>query len=86
MTAQLRRAALSVPTNLAEGQGRFGTREALRYTRIAAGSLAEVDYLLFYARERGYLDPDEYAHLMQLRQHASRLIVRLIRALAIARR
>ncbi len=81
LTSQLRRASLSVPTNLAEGQGRFGPRDALWFTRIAAGSLVEVDYLLFFAKEKGYLDPEIHDRLIVRRRHASRLINRLARSL-----
>lgn len=81
LTSQLRRAALSVPTNLAEGQARFGSREALRHARIAAGSLAEVDYLLLFAHECGYLPKVDYVRLLRLRRHASRLVYKLSRAL-----
>lgn len=82
LTSQLRRAALSVPTNLAEGQGRFGPREALRFARIAAGSLAEVDYLLFFAKERGYLNSGDYENLSEKRASTNRIITKLIRSLA----
>jgi four helix bundle protein len=81
LSSQLRRAALSVPTNLAEGQGRWVPREALRFARIAAGSLTEVDYLLFFALERGYLDAATHEHLAGKRKHASRLIGGLVRSL-----
>ncbi|MCH7490695.1 MAG: four helix bundle protein [Gemmatimonadetes bacterium] len=81
LTSQLRRASLSVPTNLAEGQARYGPREALRFARIAAGSLAEVDYLLFFAKEKGYLDHQSHERLIAHRRHASRLINKLIRSL-----
>ena len=81
LSSQLRRAALSVPTNLAEGQGRYGPREALRFTRIAFGSLTEVDYLLLFAKERGYLDTSTYERLTKKRTHTSRVITTLIRSL-----
>ncbi|MDH3458657.1 MAG: four helix bundle protein [Gemmatimonadota bacterium] len=81
LASRLRRAALSVPTNIAEGQARYGAREALRYTRIASGSLTEVDYLLLFAREKGYLDQPAYRRLDDLRTHAARLVIRLIRSL-----
>jgi four helix bundle protein len=81
LTSQLRRAALSIPTNLVEGRARFGPREYLRFVRIAAGSCAEVDYLLYFAREMTYLSPEQYAHLDQLRRSATRLIGRLARSL-----
>ena len=82
LTSQLRRAVLSVPTNLAEGQGRFGKREALRFARIAAGSLTEVDYLLFFAKERGYLSTRNYEQLSEKHANANRIITKLIRSLA----
>jgi four helix bundle protein len=46
LTSQLRRAAASIPTNLAEGSGRGTTRELAQFVQIAAGSASEVDYLL----------------------------------------
>ena len=57
LTAQTRRAALSVPTNIAEGAAKRGPRELRRYLDIALGSLSELSYLLFFSKERGLLDP-----------------------------
>ncbi|MFQ5702714.1 MAG: four helix bundle protein [Gemmatimonadales bacterium] len=82
--SQLRRASLSVPTNLAEGQSLYGPKQALRYARIAAGSLGEVDYLLLVAKEKRYLDSTVYDRLLAKRKHASRLIAKLIRSLRTA--
>ena len=84
LSSQLRRAALSAPTNLAEGRARYGSREYLRHVRIAAGSLAEVDYLLFFAMESRYLTPEEHTRLRQMRRKASSLVHRL--ALSLDRR
>jgi four helix bundle protein len=81
LTSQLRRAALSVPTNLVEGQARYGSREALRFTRIAAASLLETDYLLLFALESGHLSRDEHARLSGLRSQTSRLVYGLVRSL-----
>lgn len=55
LTSQIRRAALSVPTNIAEGSAKRGRREFGRYLDIALGSLAELSYLLLFARDRGLL-------------------------------
>lgn len=51
LTGQIRRACASVPANIAEGCGRNGTAELLRFLHIAMGSASELDYHLFLARD-----------------------------------
>jgi four helix bundle protein len=58
LTAQIRRAAISAPTNIAEGAAKRGPRELRRYLDIALGSLSEVSYLLRFTRDRGILNDD----------------------------
>ena len=55
LTSQIRRAALSVPTNIAEGSKRIGRQDYARFLNIAEGSLAETEYLLMVSRDLGYL-------------------------------
>ncbi len=55
MRAQLRRAAVSVPTNIAEGSKRQGRADYARFLNTAEGSLAETLSLLFLSRDLGYL-------------------------------
>src|SRR5712691_13134491 len=55
LTSQLRRAVLSVPTNIAEGSKRHTNPEYARFLNIAEGSLAETEYLLMVSRDLGYL-------------------------------
>jgi four helix bundle protein len=55
LTSQLRRAVLSVPTNIAEGSKRHANPEYSRFLNIAEGSLAETEYLLMVSRDLGYL-------------------------------
>jgi len=55
VTSQLRRAATSVPTNLAEGSKRRHPREYARFINIAEASLAETEYLLILSQDLGYL-------------------------------
>src|SRR2546428_291016 len=56
LSSQLRRAVLSVPTNIVEGYSRKGDRELARFVDIALGSLAEVKYLLHFSKDLGYFD------------------------------
>ena len=54
LTAQMRRAAVSVPSNIAEGQARHGTREFLQFLSHAGGSLAELETQLLLSVDLGY--------------------------------
>jgi four helix bundle protein len=63
ITSQLRRAALSVPTNIVEGYSRRGDRELGRFLDIALGSLAEVKYLLHFSNSMQYLSGVDYSTL-----------------------
>jgi four helix bundle protein len=56
LTSQLRRAAMSVPANIAEGFKKRGTRDKLRFFNIAQGSLEESRYFLILVRDLGYAD------------------------------
>jgi four helix bundle protein len=57
---QLRRAAYSVPANIAEGSARDSKRDYLRFLFIALGSLKETEYFLFLARDLGYLSNEDF--------------------------
>src|SRR3990170_3468129 len=60
LRAQLRRAAASVPTNIAEGCGRGGDNDFARFVQIALGSASETEYHLLLARDLGYVKETEY--------------------------
>ena len=81
LTAQVRRAALSVPTNIAEGSAKRGPRELRRYLDIALGSLSEVSYLLRFSRDRGILGPEAFLELDVLRNRAGQLTWRFYASL-----
>ena len=79
LTAQMRRAALSVPTNIAEGSAKLGPRELRRYLDIALGSLSELSYLLRFSREMGFLESEEWQRLDMMRNQAGRQVWGLYR-------
>ncbi|MEN6302571.1 MAG: four helix bundle protein [Armatimonadia bacterium] len=81
LTDQLRRAALSVPANIVEGQAFGSTPVFLRHLAIACGSLAETRYLLQVAYELQYLPPEQYATAEGLAEETSRLLTRLRQSL-----
>jgi four helix bundle protein len=54
LTSQMRRAAISVPSNIAEGAARSGTREFVQFLGVARGSLSELETQLHISRELGY--------------------------------
>lgn len=63
LTSQIRRASVSVPPNIAEGSGRGGNPELIRFLRIAAGSAHEAEYQLLLAHDLGYLNDELYKQL-----------------------
>ncbi len=65
ITAQLRRTALSVPTNIVEGYARKGNRELMHYLNSSLGSFAETKYLLHFAQRLGFLDDGQYRDLSE---------------------
>jgi four helix bundle protein len=81
LTAQVRRAALSAATNIAEGSAKRGPRELRRYLDITLGSLSEVSYLLRFSRDRRILDSTGFKALDSLRDQAGKLTWRLYESL-----
>jgi four helix bundle protein len=74
LAAQLRRAVVSVPTNIAEGSKRRSVQDYAHFLNMAEGSLAEVDYLLLVTRDLGYL---EEAAVQPLRSEADEIAAML---------
>jgi four helix bundle protein len=79
---QLRRAAVSIPSNIAEGQGRHTTPEFSRFLSIAHGSVREVETQVMIARRQAYLTPDHETALLNLCAETGRLIQGLMNKLS----
>ena len=78
---QMRRAAVSIPSNLAEGAARRTTREFLAFLHIARGSQAELDTQLRLATEFQYLAPECATDLLLKTEEVGRMLTALIAAL-----
>jgi four helix bundle protein len=77
LTSQIRRAAVSIPSNLAEGAGRSHIREFLNFVSIASGSLNELETLLILAFILGYLPHDQATRLLQDAADLAKMLNRL---------
>ena len=84
LTSQARRAAASIPANIAEGCGRSGDAELARFVTIAAGSASELQYHLLLATDLGYIAADIYQPLHQQVIEVKRMLNGLHRSLKAA--
>jgi len=73
LTSQMRRAAFSVPANIAEGSAKRGSAEFRRFLDIAVGSFAEVSYAMVCARDVGILTRDDFDRLEAPRAKVGKL-------------
>jgi four helix bundle protein len=64
LTSQVRRAALSIPANIAEGCGKDGEADLARYFQISMGSSSELEYELLLAHDLGYIHQEQYELLI----------------------
>ncbi len=74
LTSQLRRAAVSIPSNVAEGQGRRSTGEFKQFLGHARGSLSEVETQILIARDLCYLSPEQSESLLFRTAELGRII------------
>ena len=77
LAAQVRRAAISVPSNIAEGHGRKSTGAYLQHLSIAAGSLMELETQLQIAARLGYVEPDQSEAFMQTSNEVGKMLSKL---------
>ncbi len=82
LSSQMRRAAASIPANIAEGCGRSGDGELARFLRIAMGSASELEYQLLLSRDLHLLDAETYDGLYQQVSEVRRMLDSLLRRIA----
>jgi four helix bundle protein len=75
----MRRSAVSIPSNIAEGYGRNSTNDYIRFLQIASGSLYEEQTQLEIAFNLGYLNKDRYDALYELSREIERMLSSLVR-------
>jgi four helix bundle protein len=81
LVSQLRRAAISIPSNIAEGQARLSTGEFRQFLGNARGSLMEVETQILLGRELGYLVRDESEGLLSTTAEIGRILNGLLNSL-----
>jgi four helix bundle protein len=81
LTSQLRRAAVSVPSNIAEGQARLSTGEFRQFLGTARGSLMEIETQVLIARSLGYLPDHESENLLRAASEIGRILNGLLASL-----
>jgi four helix bundle protein len=79
--SQLRRAAYSIPANIAEGSGRRSTKELLHFLALSNGSLEELRYFLFLSRDLRYLSPIDNDRLQGELKSVAEMLEALARSL-----
>jgi len=81
LTSQIRRAAVSIASNIAEGWGRGTTQDYIRFLRMARGSMYEVETQLLIARELGFVDDEKFGYSEGAIDEAGRVLGGLIRSI-----
>jgi four helix bundle protein len=82
LSNQLRRSAVSVPSNIAEGQGRLSQREFRQFLGQARGSLLETETQLLIAQKLGYMDQQTLDAVMEHSGEVSRMLHRLLQVIS----
>lgn len=81
LVSQMRRSAMSIPTNIAEGCGRQSDPDFVRFLVISNGSTKELDYQLLLSKDLGYIDETNYQNLHSQADEVGRMLNGLINSI-----
>ena len=81
LTSQMRRSAISIPSNIAEGFRRFHNKEYKHFLYIALGSCAELETQVIISKESNYIKDDEKNLIVKKIQYVCRMTIKLIQKL-----
>lgn len=81
LVSQIRRAAVSVPVNIAEGSARKGKKEFIQFLHISLGSMTELDTLILLSKELGFIQESKSAELVNELDINGKLIYGLVKSL-----
>ncbi len=78
MTSQMRRAASSIPANIAEGCGKYTQQDFARYLNIALGSANECEYFILLSKDLKFISEDDYSKINQIINEVKAMLISLI--------
>src|SRR5690554_2519015 len=81
LTSQIRRAAVSIPSNIVEGKARGTKKDYKRFLHIARGSLEEVKYQLLLAKDLGYIENANFDSILELAKEIGKMLNGLLLSL-----
>jgi len=82
LQSQMKRAAVSIPSNIAEGYGRNYTQRYIQFLRIARGSLLELETQIIITNELGFISKEKYSFLTNLIIEESKMLNAFIRSIS----
>jgi four helix bundle protein len=78
LTSQMRRAAVSVPSNIAEGYARTSTKDYIHFLSIARGSIAEIETQLYISKDLEYVQEERLENVFALIEEISKMLTAMI--------
>jgi len=84
LSSQVKRASVSIPSNIAEGSSRFSKKEFIRFLYISRGSLCELETLFIISKELNFIDSNELKKVLDLKDEIGKMIYGLINSLKVS--